>query len=106
VLEVHTPGDIRLHPDYFKGLADITDEYMLNLLTKIKDTHTLIHVHPNNGCKTYYLNNTLMPNVFECTFIRNDYCQRIQSFDAIPSPIDMKNIPDKPELILQGYPWN
>ncbi len=107
VLEVHTPGDIRLHPDYYRGLHDITDNFMINLFKKIKDTHTLVHVHPNNACQTHRLKGYFMPNVLECTFVRNDCVgARIPSTDPVPSQHDMRNIPSKPEMVLAGFPWN
>lgn len=107
VLEVHSPGDIRLHPTYFVGLSDITDEFMLNTLSKIKETHTLVHVHPNNGCKTHHIAGIFMPNVFECTFVRNDFiAEHVLSDEPVPSSIDMRNIRHMPELSLSGYPWN
>ena len=106
VLEVHTPGDIRLHPDYFKGLQDVNDPFMLALLGKIKETHTLVHVHGNNCCRTYSIDDIFMPNVFECTFVRNDCIPvRIPSDEPIPSPIDMPNGASHPDIVLKGYPW-
>jgi hypothetical protein len=108
VLEVHTPADIQLHPDYYKGLHDITNPFLIRLFEKIKVTHTLVHVHPNNACKTHSLEGVFMPNVFECTFVRNDCLTgpRERSTDPIPGPQDMRNMPEKPEMVLAGYPWN
>jgi len=108
VLEVHSPGDIRLHPDYYKGLQDIGDTFMLRIFKKLKETHTLVHVHPNNACQTHSLEGFFMPNVFECTFVRNDCLSgdRVPSTESIPSPLDMRNVPEKPEMVLTGFPWN
>ena len=111
VLEIHTPGDIQLHPNYFKGLHDITHDKMFNLLREINKTHTLIHLHPNNGCKTHYVDGILVPNVFECTYLRNDYIsERLNnkelSTETLPTSYDMRNVIHLPELTLSGFPWS
>ena len=110
VLEIHTPGDIELHPDYFIGLSDITNQHMFELLKEINKTHTLVHVHPNNGCKTYILDGIMLPNVFECTYIRNDYipggiANRERNNEPLPTKYDMRNVVKLPELYFSGYPW-
>lgn len=105
-VEIHTPGDIQLHPTYFKGLSDITHERMFDLFEQINRTHTLVHVHPNNGCSLHMVNNTPLPNVFECTFIRNDYVsEKKASRQIIPTDLDMPNIPHKPVIFFVGYPF-
>lgn len=115
VLEIHSPGDIKLHPTYFAGLHDITDPIMIELLQKINKTHTLVHLHPNNGCNTYYVypsdgnrhhEGIHMPNVFECTYIRNDLVtQRSPNREPLPLPIDMPNVPSKGIVIFDKYPF-
>jgi len=106
VIEVHSPGDIQLHPNYFKGLSDITHDIMFDFLTKINKTHTLVHLHPNNGCKTHHVNNIHLPNVFECTFIRNEYVhEKIPNKEPLPFDIDMPNIPHLPIVNFTEYPF-
>jgi hypothetical protein len=106
VIEIHTPGDIELHPTYFKGLGHITNKKMFSVLKKINKTHTLVHLHGNNGCKTYKIDNIIVPNVFECTFIRNDYIKdKIMNREPVPTDLDMPNIPDNPEYNLSYWPF-
>lgn len=106
VIEVHSPGDIQLYPDYFKGLSDITHSVMIGFLEKINKTHTLVHLHPNNGCNTYYVDGVHLPNVFECTYIRNDFVEeKIPNREPLPFPIDMPNIPMKPVIVFDKYPF-
>lgn len=109
VLEIHTPADIHLFPDYFRGLSDITQQTMDIMLEGINKTHRLVHLHGNNGCKIHERDGQLVPNVFECTFIRksdlpDDFAWE-RNRDAIPSKLDYPNVPFKPELQLKGYPW-
>jgi hypothetical protein len=106
VIEIHSPGDIELHPTYFKGLSHITNEVMFNFLNKINTTHTLVHIHGNNGCKSYQIDNITVPNVFECTFIRNDYIpQKKLNTNPVPTNLDMPNIPNKPDYNLSYWPF-
>ena len=106
VLEVHTPGDIQLYPNYFQGLSDITHPCLIDLFRNLNKTHTLVHVHPNNACKTYYADGVLLPNVFECTFIRNEFVdERVPNFEHLPFPIDMPNVPTHPVVTFTGLPF-
>lgn len=106
VVEIHTPGDIQLYPDYFKGLSDITHDHMFEMLKQINHTHTLVHLHPNNVCKTHWVENVMLPNVFECTFIRNDVVSEKQpNTKFIPQSIDMPNSTSHSIIIFDHYPF-
>lgn len=109
VLEIHTPADIGLFPDYFKGLSDVTQHVMDTMLQGINHTHRLVHLHGNNACQTHQRDGYLVPNVFECTFVRksdlpDDYIWE-RNTQPIPSHLDFRNNLAKPDLQLQGYPW-
>ena len=106
VVEIHTPGDIHLHPEYFKGLSDITHKHMFEMLEIINRTHTLVHLHPNNVCKTHWVDGIMLPNVFECTFVRNDFIDtKKANTKRIPQSIDMPNSPSRPIVLFDHYPF-
>ncbi len=106
VIEFHTPGDIHLHPTYFNGLGDIHHEDLWNILEQISLTHTLVHIHANNACDIHTVKGALIPNVFECTYIRNDFAtNKTPETKPFPTPLDYPNHPHKPDLILSGYPY-
>ena len=106
VLEVHSPGDIKLHQNYFKGLEDIDHSFMFNMFAMINKTHTLVHVHANNGCQSHVYDGVILPNVFECTFIRNDFVtDKVPNKTPLPLPIDMKNILNKQDYFINYYPF-
>lgn len=111
VVEIHSPGDIQLHPTYFQGLSDITHDFMFKMLERLNETHTLVHLHANNGCKTHIVNagekgDVVLPNVFECTFIRNDFVKtKTRNNESLPTVHDMKNIPSLPDYSFSGYPF-
>jgi hypothetical protein len=106
VVEIHSPGDIQLHPTYFKGLADITHPVMFDILSMINKTHTLVHVHPNNGCEVHTYEGTVLPNVFECTFIRNEFVtSKVKNILPLPKSCDVPNVRDKPVVVFTEYPF-
>jgi len=106
VIEIHSPADIQLYPDYFKGLSDIKNKQMFDLLQKINNTHTLVHFHANNGCKMTSIDNINIPHVFELTYIRNEFItEKIRNSETLPTTLDSPNIPSKKDYILQGYPY-
>mgnify|MGYP001383677762 CR=1 FL=1 len=107
VIEIHSPADIELFPDYFKGLSDIKNEDMFNLFKKINETHTLVHLHANNGCKMNTIEGINIPHVFELTYIRNEFIsEKIKNKNQLPTPLDMPNIPSKIDYILKGFPYS
>jgi hypothetical protein len=107
VVEIHSPADIQLYPDYFRGLSDIKNEHMFDLLRKLNNTHTLVHLHANNGCKMNVIDGINIPHVFELTYIRNDYVsKRVLNNEPLPTSLDMKNIPHLPDHQLKGFPYS
>jgi len=112
VLELHTPADIRKHPTYYTNLSTFgsSDNILLDLLTKLNKTHTILHLHGNNGCATHIQSRKIIPNVFEITLVRNDILEDIgytwpSNTNIIPSSIDMPNIPNKQDIILNYPPF-
>jgi hypothetical protein len=107
VLEIHTPADIQLYPDYFHGLGDIQNTHLISLMKLINKTHTLIHFHGNNGCKLQRFYNIIpFPHVFECTFIRNDFItEKVLNDEPFPTTLDMKNVTYLPDFSFDHYPF-
>lgn len=106
VIEIHSPGDIQLHPNYYTGLIDINNEYMFRLINDINKTHTLVHFHANNGPNMQIIDGVKLPHVFELTFIRNDYVlEKKRNETSLPTNIDMPNIVCKQDYELTGFPY-
>lgn len=106
VVEIHSPADIQMFPDYFAGLSDIKNNNMFELLNNINKTHTLVHFHGNNGCNIQVIDNIKLPHVFECTYIRNDYVkEKVKNTEPLPTNLDMKNIKNKPDFYIDYYPF-
>jgi hypothetical protein len=107
VIEIHSPGDIRMFPDYFKGLHDIDNHKMFDLLRSINQTHTLVHFHANNGCAIQEIDGIRLPHVFELTYVRNEFVlEKRKNTTPLPTSLDMKNIPQKEDYFLSGFPYS
>ena len=107
VIEIHTPADINMFPEYFKGLSHINNDHMFNLFNEINNTHTLVHFHANNGSKIQKIDGITLPHVFELTYIRNDFFNKKEkNIESLPTSLDMKNIPENDDYILVGYPYS
>lgn len=106
VLEIHTPFDIQKHPNYYKGLSDIKVELLFELIKKINKTHTLVHLHANNGCPITSVDKLPLPYVFEVTLVRNDFIKnKSKSSSPLPTPLDYKNVKHMKDYILDGFPY-
>jgi hypothetical protein len=106
VIEIHSPADIALHPDYYVGLEHIKNKHMFDLFQKMNRTHTLIHFHANNGCDMNTIDGIHIPFVFELTYIRNDYIiEKKKNTESLPTSMDMQNVLYKPDYMLSGFPY-
>jgi len=107
VIEIHSPADIHMFPNYFKDLGDIDNDKMFDLLNKINISHTLVHFHANNGCKIQEIGGIKLPHVFELTYIRNDFItEKIQNTESLPTILDMKNVINNNDYFLEGFPYS
>jgi hypothetical protein len=107
VVEIHSPQEISLNPGYYSGIKDITNETMFSLLSNINKTHTLIHIHGNNGCGKHTIDGIMLPNVYECTYIRNDFIPyKIKNDVPFPTKLDWPNGETLPQYVLKGFPYS
>ena len=61
--------------------------------TRLAKTHWLVHFHGNNCCGTKKVNNIIIPNVFECTYIRKEIDEILSyNIDPIPFTLDQPNL--------------
>jgi hypothetical protein len=88
----------------FHELNRLFDQSGFQLLkcafAKLLRDFTVVHIHPNNHCDQYQQNGIAIPTVMEFTFLRNDRVSEQQPETAFPHPLDRKNMPEKPDLVL------
>ena len=92
VLELHSPFS----------------ESEVGFFEKINKTHILVHLHPNNNGGTRVHKGVVIPQLPECTYLHKKYfygLAPVLNTDAIPSPIDMRNISYYPELEINHPPF-
>jgi hypothetical protein len=76
-------------------------------LSKLLETHTVAHIHPNNVCGPTTAHGISIPPVLEFTFARND--RDIFTGNAvkqIPNPLDRPNISGRRDVLLPNIWWN
>lgn len=111
VLEIHTPCDIHRWPDYYSPeLQSASNEKMFDIISKINETHTLVHFHGNNvhhgNFPDQIVEGVILPFVFELTFVRNDFIlEKIPNTQPLPTPQDCQNTPLFPDYVLDSWPY-
>lgn len=102
VIEFHFPFT---EPGFTHLDAPLSIDNKQGVLKKLYETHTLIHLHPNNCCGTYVYERSIVPNVFECTYIRNDIQNKGKyNTESIPTHLDRPNVAG-PDICLNTYPF-
>jgi hypothetical protein len=61
------------------------------LLTKLNETHYVVHTHVNNCCAPLSVQGVLVPDVVELTFLRKDRTEVTGAFATVPHPLDQAN---------------
>lgn len=67
--------------------------------TKMLQTHSCVHLHPNNCRSSIYLQGVEIPRVMEFTFYRNDRFQRRGHAWRFPHPLDRDNTAKDPVVL-------
>lgn len=62
---------------------------------KILQTHTCVHIHPNNCSEIKTLNGIAIPRFMEFTFYRNDRIEHKTFSNKYPHPLDCDNTANK-----------
>ncbi len=70
---------------------------------KILQTHTCVHIHPNNFMGSLKKNGLEIPRVVEITFLRNDRVKSRSFATEFPHPLDSDNTTEMSRLVLPGW---
>jgi hypothetical protein len=63
--------------------------------SKLLQTHSVVHLHPNNCRGSFYMQGLEIPRVMEFTFLRNDRFASHRYANRFPHPLDRDNTGDK-----------
>ena len=72
-----------------------------NLLRKLSDKFSVVHIHPNNCLPATVIHDIRIPEVVEITFLRNDYVDESDKKLVFPHRFDEKNVPENDDVIMQ-----
>lgn len=73
---------------------------------KILQTHTCVHIHPNNCCGSVTIQGLEIPRIAEFTFLRNDRVKNPSFATVFPHSLDEDNQANKPHLPLPKWWYN
>lgn len=80
-----------------------TFKLMAPAFEKILNTHTCVHIHPNNCCGSETINELEIPRVAEFTFLRNDRFSESTACDSFPHPLDSDNTSGPPITLPKSW---
>lgn len=70
---------------------------------KLLQTHSVVHIHPNNLGKTVKRNNIEIPELIEITFLRNDRVDSREFTQSFPHPLDINNTSFQPLVLPESW---
>jgi hypothetical protein len=77
------------------------------MFNKLNKNHVLIHFHGNNCCGVISHKHTIIPKIFECTYINKKYFTNTLelNMDLIPSDLDMRNLAYHDDILIEHPPF-
>ena len=76
---------------------------IFQVLHKLKFTHTIISLIPNNACPVYFYDGLPIPQLLEVTFLRNDYVTDRKILTGSINHYGHKNVTEKPAINWNPY---
>ena len=90
-------------------VIEFHSSHQKHIPTRLAKTHNLVHFHANNYSHVDVVDGLVIPNVFECTYLRKDlFDNKNISLNNVPIPdpeFDQKNNPNAPEITLNCPPY-
>ena len=75
-------------------------ELMFAALDRLLRQFYVVHNHPNNVARPFKSRGVTIPRHLEMTFLRRDRAQVTGYANRFPHPLDRKNMPELPDLVL------
>ena len=93
----------------FHRLDHLWDRAFFNFASrafeKILETHTCVHLHPNNARGSVKRKSLEVPLNMEFTFLRNDRIEGKRPASGFPHSLDADNVRTKPPMVLPDCWW-
>lgn len=71
-----------------------------NVLKKILKYFDVAHIHPNNCCGSFKIQNIIIPSTLEVTFLRKDFTLKKNKLNKLNHELDIKNVAFKDDIVL------
>ena len=81
-------------------IDEVGFKLMFGALDRLLRQFHVVHIHPNNVTWPLRARGLTIPRILEVTFLRNDRAQPTGYAKKFPHPLDSKNVPDLPDLVL------
>jgi hypothetical protein len=86
------------------SLNKLVDKVGFNLMFAVLDRllrqFHVVHSHPNNVAPALNVRGLTIPRLLEVTFLRRDRAQLKGYAKKFPHPLDRKNVPERPDVVL------
>jgi hypothetical protein len=69
-------------------------------LNRVLEHFHVVHIHPNNNVRPVRVAGITIPRLLEITFLRRDRAQPMGFARQFPHPLDQRNLPHIPDLVL------
>jgi hypothetical protein len=80
---------------------EIIQNVFIQHITKLQEYFYICHIHGNNSVGTFCLNNYIIPEILEITFVPKELnLEAVLDINTYPTKLDMPNILDKPDCDL------
>jgi hypothetical protein len=99
VIEIHFPWT--LSENIFSSRSRVMEvSKKMDVLRKMMKYHNMIHIHGNSACGAVNINNKILPNVVECTFLHKKHDPNATVSNTLnpDSELDNPNFPNQKEL--------
>jgi len=91
----------------FHSLEYLGNELVYNIvkssLEKLLQIFDICHIHPNNWKEKTKINNYKFPSNLEVTFLNKNAVKDKKKINFLPNYFDIKNVSNKPDVILDEY---
>jgi hypothetical protein len=88
-------------------VIEIHSKDEINIPKRLAKSHWLVHLHVNNCCGLGDLRGVLVPNVYECTYVRKREGETLL-LNSKPIPdeaLDQPNLSNKPDVAITWPPF-
>ena len=91
----------------FHGIELILDrkfmQKIIEILSKLRETHSPIHLHGNNAGRAIRFAHGDFPTIFELTLLKQEMCESDDSLITLPGILDFPNVPIRSDIDLSPF---